>query len=37
MEDMIGHREQDLALAEVQVNDIIKDVMTKKKLLETDS
>ena len=32
MEDMIGHLEQDLTLAEVQVNDIIKDVMAKKKV-----
>jgi len=37
MEDMVGHLEQDLTLAEVQVNDIIKDVMAKKKLLATDS
>jgi len=29
---MIGKLEEDLAMAEVQVNDIIKDVMTKRKV-----
>lgn len=29
---MVGKLEDDLAIAEVQVNDIIKDVMSKKKV-----
>ena len=32
IQNMVGKLEDDLAIAEVQVNDIIKDVMSKKKV-----
>ena len=32
MEEMVEKLEQDIALAEVQLNDIIKDVMAKKQV-----
>ena len=32
---MISKLEEDLAMAEVQVNDIIKDVMSKKKVFKS--